>query len=165
MKSKKANRGMFLESIIDKTNEFYMLEGIADIRKVPTPFQVIRPYEKNPSMKVGFLKKGNWVDYVGISYNKMICFEAKETKGKSLSLSRIPEHQYEFLKSYHNKGAQAFLIVYFSDMDKFYKIYFKTLETAFKEAKEGERKSIPIKVFEKEAIELRINLSGHLFYL
>ncbi|MER2171813.1 MAG: hypothetical protein ABS938_14420 [Psychrobacillus psychrodurans] len=33
-----ANRGAFLERIIDMANNKYRNAGVADIRKVPTPF-------------------------------------------------------------------------------------------------------------------------------
>ena len=58
MKSKYANRGKSLEMLIDKTNEFYRAENKADVRKIPTPFKVLRTYEKNKSLKIGHTETG-----------------------------------------------------------------------------------------------------------
>lgn len=162
MKNKNyANRGKKLERIIDQTNEYYMNKGLADIRKIPSPFKVLRPQGK---LMLGHWDKGTWVDYSGVYDGKSIVFDAKETKGKSFPLANLHEHQYNLLKSWHYKGARSFLIVYFSEEDKYYLVLFKELEWAVKRSKEGGRKSIALYEFNELGIELKYS-DGILDYI
>ncbi|MGG0669849.1 Holliday junction resolvase RecU [Lederbergia citrisecunda] len=99
-----ANRGAVLERLIDMTNNQYRNKGVADIRKVPTPVQITG----NKAGKVtGYTQKGEWVDYVGIIESRTIVFDAKETSERTnFPLKNISEHQYELLKSWHQKGGR-----------------------------------------------------------
>ncbi|WP_342512280.1 Holliday junction resolvase RecU [Sporosarcina sp. FSL K6-1522] len=138
-----ANRGAVLERLIDMTNKQYRNKGVADVRKVPTPVQITG---NNRGRVTGYTMKGEWVDYVGIrnGMGRAIAFDAKETSNKtSFPLDNISEHQYEMLKSWHQKGAQAFLLVSFTKLDEIYLLPFKLLETYWEDAKKGGRKSIP----------------------
>lgn len=136
-----ANRGAQLERLVDMTNNQYRNKGVADIRKVPTPVK-ITGHQGNKI--TGHTKKGEWVDYVGIRDGRTIVFDAKETSNRtSFPLSNISEHQYELLKSWHQKGAHAFLLVSFTKLDEIYLLAFELLETYWEGAKKGGRKSIP----------------------
>lgn len=135
-----ANRGAQLERLVDMTNNQYRNKGVADIRKVPTPVQI----QSNVRGKVtGYTQKAEWVDYSGVHDGRAIVFDAKETSNRtSFPLNNISEHQYELLKSWHQKGAHAFLLVSFKKHDEVYLLPFKALETHWESAREGGRKSI-----------------------
>lgn len=136
-----ANRGAVLERLIDMTNKQYFHRGVADIRKVPTPVQITG---NNRGRITGHTMKGEWVDYLGISNGRAIVFDAKETASRtSFPLVNISDHQYKLLKSWHEKGAQAFLIVSFKKLDEIYRLPFKLLDTYWEGARNGGRKSIP----------------------
>lgn len=136
-----ANRGAGLERLIDLTNQQYRNKGVADVRKIPTPVQI----QSNVRGKVtGYITKGEWVDYSGVHDGRAIAFDAKETSSKtSFPLDNISEHQYELLKSWHQKGAQSFLLVSFTKLDEVYLLPFKLLEVYWEDARKGGRKSIP----------------------
>lgn len=140
-----ANRGAVLERLIDMTNQQYRNKGVADIRKIPTPVQI----KSNVRGKVtGYTTKGEWVDYSGVYDGRAIIFDAKETSIRtSFPLDNVSVHQYELLKSWHQKGAQAFLLVSFTKLDEIYLLPFKLLQEAWEDAQNGGRKSIPHKEF------------------
>jgi len=147
-----ANRGMILEEIIELSNKHYLKTGQALIQKVPTPVKVL----KCKGSKIeGFWEKKSTVDFVGVANGKSICFDAKETKGKSLPLQNIHEHQLKFMRDWRGQGGEAFLIVYFKDIDKIFKtniddiMGFVIMEN---------RKSIPLSYFEEYAKELKIKI-------
>lgn len=157
-----ANRGKFLENVIDKANNKYRNVGVADVRKVPTPVKILN----NTGNRItGHLEKATWVDYSGVFKGKAIIFDAKETGITNLPLDSIHTHQYELLKSWHRKGAIAFLIVYFKLYDKYYLLTFETLRGAWKLRENGGRKSIAYKTFENECIEVKSKDGYTLHYL
>lgn len=156
-----ANRGKFLETLIDRSNIKYFTDNIADIRKVPTPF---KPLSTKGGRVTGYFEKPEWVDYSGIFEGQAIIFDAKQTATTNLPLSNISQHQYELLKSWHYKGARAFLIVYFSKEDEYYYLPFKALQYAWERAENGGRKSIAHAEFTELAHGIKLK-SGILDYL
>lgn len=158
-----ANRGAGLERLIDLTNQQYRNKGVADIRKIPTPVQI----QSNVKGKItGYTQKPEWVDYSGVHDGRAIVFDAKETSSKtSFPLENISEHQYELLKSRHQKGAQSFLLVSFTKLDEVYLLPFKLLEVYWEEARKGGRKSIPHVVFVTECDLVKSEKGYVLHYL
>lgn len=157
-----ANRGKELEDIIDATNERYKKLGIADVRKVPTPIKITR---YRAGSVTGYPYKGEWVDYVGTSRDRILVFDAKQTKGKSLPLANIHEHQIELLESWHGYGAKSFLIVAFTEEKRYFYLPYESLKWAYDRMNnEDGRKSIALKEFEEHGIELELE-DGILDYL
>lgn len=140
-----ANRGAGLERLIDMTNRQYFNQGVADVRKIPTPVQIT----SNRAGKVtGYTTKGEWVDYVGVHNGKTIVFDAKETSIRtSFPLDNISEHQFQLLLSWHEQGAWAFLLVQFTRRDEVYLLPVGLLERYWEDARNGGRKSIPYTEF------------------
>ncbi|GAB0168187.1 hypothetical protein LSPCS325_16240 [Lysinibacillus sp. CTST325] len=113
----------------------------------------------------GRKEKPEWVEYAGVCNGRAVVFDAKETAGKSFPLKNLHEHQYELLHSWYEKGAISFLLVYFNELDKYYRLPFPTLQAAWVGAKRGERKSIPLATFEENANEVT-SMDGYtLHYL
>ena len=158
-----SNRGAGLERLIDITNQQYRNKGVADIRKIPTPVQI----QNNVRGKVtGYITKGEWVDYTGVHDGRAIVFDAKETSIKtSFPLENISEHQYELLKSWHQKGAHSFLLVSFTKLDEVYLLPFKLLEVYWEDARKGGRKSIPHETFVIECELVKSEKGYVLHYL
>lgn len=157
-----ANRGKWLEKIIDMANSKYRNAGIADINKIPTPVQIT---EDNGRTVKGRKEKALWVDYCGIYNGKAVIFDAKQVSGTSFPLSNLEQHQYNLLKSWSEKGAVAFLIVYFSKQDKYYYLPFATLKWAMERAGNGGRKSIAYDEFETMGQEVKSKDGYTLHYL
>lgn len=158
-----ANRGKEFESLLDYTNKIYANKGIALINKRPTPVQILRT--KGHRITNAIYTKKSTVDYDGIYEGKPITFEAKSTNGKSLPLSMIPQHQVDYLLDAIVHGAVAFFIVHFKELDKTYKISALLVNRYIKAAKKGGRKSIPIKEFEENGIEVHSRNGIPLDYL
>ncbi|UAW07746.1 holliday junction resolvase [Psychrobacillus phage PVJ1] len=141
-----ANRGAGLEKLIDMTNMQYRNKGFADVRKIPTPVQI----QSNVNGKVtGYTKKGELVDYFGVKDGRAIVFDAKETNvSTNFPLKNVHEHQYNILKSWHQKGAKAFLLISFTKRQyETYLLPFEMLEEAWKGYIGDGRKSIPYEDF------------------
>lgn len=157
-----ANRGAFLESVIDMANNKYRNAGVADIRKVPTPVKILK---QTGNRITGHTEKPIWVDYMGVYNGLPIIFDAKQTSKTSFPLDNLSEHQYSLLESWAQKGAVAFLVVYFSKYDKYYYLPFASLKWAKERADSGGRKSIAYKEFETMAAEVKSKDGYTLHYL
>lgn len=157
-----ANRGMLLERIIDMANNNYRNAGVADVRKVPAPVKIMNVKGKTIT---GHLERPTWVDYSGVYQGTSIIFDAKETSKTSFPMDNLSEHQYRLLESWAEKGAIAFLIVYFSKFDKYYFLPFSVLQWAYNRAATGERKSIAHEEFETMGQEITSKDGYTLHYL
>ncbi|MEK5069787.1 Holliday junction resolvase RecU [Sporosarcina sp. FSL K6-1508] len=159
----KANLGKRLERLLDMTHLQYKNKGVADIRKVPTPVQI---KSNNKGNITGYVTRGEWVDYVGVYNGRTIVFDAKETSVKNLPLDNLQEHQYELLKSWHEKGAIAFLVVEFAKMhEEIYLLPFKILQEYWNAREAGGRKSIPHSAFVERCDLIRSEGGVVLHYL
>ena len=158
-----ANRGAVLEKLVDMANQQYRNKGVADIRKIPTPVQILKHHGRTVT---GYTQKGEWVDYVGVHDGRTIVFDAKETSSKtSFPLDNISGHQYELLKSWHLKGAHSFLLVSFTKLDEVYLLPMKLLQLYWEDARKGGRKSIPHETFVIECELVKSEKGYVLHYL
>ena len=108
------NRGMFLEDMINKTNEYYINEGIALIYKKPTPIGVASVSFSNHKREIerAFFKEQSTLDYNGVYKGKYIDFDAKETKSKTAyPISNVHPHQIEHIRRVLKHQGIAFLII------------------------------------------------------
>ena len=148
------NRGMFLESIINKTIQLYKLNGIGIFHKksVPITFSGVKGTNE---IKRGWLSSKSTVDYYGIYQGYFVSFEAKSTNEKSLPLSNIKDHQLDYINQIKAHGGVAFFIVAFSSFDK----YFIVEPSVFNKLN---KKSLSIELAKKECIELELIYPGIL---
>lgn len=134
-----ANRGMDFESLVTYASEQYEAKGIANIKKVSTPWVVIR---KGPKIVNAFPKGKSTVDFMGDYNGQSICFEAKSTKnGTSFPLSNFEEHQIEFIRSWQGL---SFALIHFETHNETYLIIKEHLLQWWDDQLTGGRKSIPI---------------------
>ena len=80
------SRGMFLETLLNQTNDYYRLKKIAVIHKKPTPVQVVKvdyPKRSAAVIKEAYYRHASTTDYNGVYRGCYIDFEAKETKNKT----------------------------------------------------------------------------------
>lgn len=147
-KGNDANKGMGLEKLITLACEQYEVKGIANIKKVSTPWTVIR---KGPRIVNAFPSGQSTVDFMGDYNGQAICFEAKETTNKtSFPLSNFEEHQIEFIRRWKGK---AFAIIHFKAHDRTFLIYRSHLISAWDSQNNG-RKSITYEWFDEWACEI-----------
>jgi len=152
-----ANRGMNFESMINQTNDFYLNNDIAIIHKKPIPIQIVKvDYKKRSAAKIveAYYKLPSTTDYNGIYKGKYIDFEAKETKNKTaFPIKNIHDHQVLHLTACRNHGGIAFIIIYFSTLDRIFFLDAKFVLEYYKRSKTS-RKSITLKEIENHGYEI-----------
>jgi len=144
----KGHRGDLTEEIINNTNEYLLRHNLALINKIPTPVKVLK--REGGKITDGFFEEKGLLDYIGICQGLPIAFDAKETRQKSLPLSNIAEHQYEYIENFIKQGGYAFIICHYKTLKKFYLIPGEIVLDYYYKSLTGGRKSIPEKELEEE---------------
>jgi recombination protein U len=107
------NRGMAFEKLINLSNEVYQRGGVALINKRPTPVKVLK--SKGGRVLNGFYEAKSTVDYDGVYKGRAIAFEAKTTENTTrFDLSKIAQHQLDYLEKAEKMGAICFFLIEFS---------------------------------------------------
>lgn len=115
-----ANRGQELEQLLKIQNDQYTRKGIALIHKVPTEWIPLRDCN-NGKIVSAKVENQAAVDFLGVYQGIPIAFDAKHTKEKRISWSRLEPHQWEFLQKWEKCGGIAFVLVGW-DMKRFFVI-------------------------------------------
>lgn len=115
------NRGMLLETIINQTNSFYIINNICLIHKknLDIKFSSVVLKDKKLVAKDAKITNKSTVDYYGLWKGKFLAFEAKSTEDKSFSFSNIKLHQTEYLSLVQKFNGIAFWIIYFKIQNEF----------------------------------------------
>ena len=157
-------RGSTFEEIINFTNDRYRSAGLAVIQKIPTPITPVDFDTKKKVITLAYFDKQSTVDYVGVAQGHAICFDAKESRQKSLPIQNIHSHQIEFMRDFNSQNGVAFLLVHMALYGKYYFLPMEVLEKYWTAALKGGRKSIPIDAFD-EKYEIKLSGSAMLDYL
>ena len=159
-----ANRGMDLENDINESNDYYREKNIALIYKRPTPINIVKvDYSKGARITDAYFEKQSTTDYNGVYKGKYIDFEAKNTKSKtSFPLANITAHQIDHLKRVNEQGGIAFFIIGFETLNE---IYLLDSSFVIHFYENGDRKSIPYEVFQKEGILIKQGYHPRLYYI
>lgn len=147
-----ARRGMSLETRINEANEYYLVHGIANIHKKPTPITIVDvDYQSRQTARIkeAYFVKASTTDYNGIYKGKYVDFDAKQTQNKkAMPLTIVHQHQIDHLRSVVQMGGIAFLVVEFSSLDEAYVLSAKNLLKFWDAAKKNDGpKSIPYEHF------------------
>lgn len=122
--SSTSNRGMELESDINKSNTYYLHNKLAVIHKKPTPIQIVKvDYPKRTAAKIteAYFRQASTTDYNGIYRGRYIDFEAKESKNKTaFPLKLVHPHQIAHLKEILFHGGIGFFIVRWTSLSETY---------------------------------------------
>ena len=158
------NRGMNFEADINQSNEYYNTNNVCLITKRPTPINIVKvDYSHGAIITNAYFEKQSTTDYNGVYKSRYIDFEAKNTKNRtSFPLANIPPQQIDHLKRVINHGGIAFFLIQFESL---LKVYLIDASYVIKFYEEGDRKSIPIDVIEKEGIEIEQGLNPRLNYI
>ncbi|MDE7433754.1 MAG: Holliday junction resolvase RecU [Mycoplasmoidaceae bacterium] len=113
-----ANRGMYAEELVNRTNSYYYERSIALIEKRYLPIKIVK--NLNDNLIIGKLLAKSYVDYCGVYQSKHLEFEVKQTNEKNFDLHLIKPHQIKHLINAFNQKAISFLIIYFNQYDEFY---------------------------------------------
>lgn len=157
------NRGMVLESDINETNNYYLVNNIAVIYKKPTPVKILKLDYKTNKITNAFFETQSTLDYNGVYKGRYIEFDAKETKSKtSFPISNIHSHQIKHIENIINNNGICFLIVRFVSLNKNYVLFGSDL---LEFIKNEDRKSIPISYFEERCKNIELKYSPRLDYI
>ena len=162
------SRGMFLETLLNQTNDYYRLRKIAVIHKKPTPVQVVKvdyPKRSAAVIKEAYYRHASTTDYNGVYRGCYIDFEAKETKNKtSFPFINIHEHQLQHMEDCIIQGGIVFIIFYFSSWNEYYWWESQYLISFIKENKEG-KKSIPLTYIRENGMQIPLTVQSILDYI
>ncbi|WP_027121156.1 Holliday junction resolvase RecU [Mycoplasma leonicaptivi] len=149
------NKGKFLETIINKTLNYYWENNIAFIEKKGLDIWFKEVEHNNFKLKLNnaVIAKKSTVDYIGMYEGRFICFEAKTTQEDRFNLQNIKQHQLNYLNLIQKNGGIAFFIIYFSHRNKFLKVNLEFINKYF----DSETKSFMYKDVLKESKELELN--------
>ena len=129
--SNRANQGMALEDMINRTNEYYLTHSIAFVTKRPTNIKILKTSDKYKISEAVFLAPST-LDYVGVCDGHYLDFEAKETtSSKGFPLSNIADHQIEAMKAIIKQKGITFAIVFLKAFNEIYLIDGQILIDAF----------------------------------
>lgn len=164
-----SNRGKSLEDDLNETNAFYLQQNWANIHKKPVPIQIVKvdyPARSAAVIREAYFRTPSTTDYNGVWNGFYIDFEAKETDSKtSFPLKNIHPHQMVHMKSVENQRGIAFFIVRFSVLRRNFVVPYQIIEQCFTAMESGGRKSIPLSIFEQQAIEIYEGYLPRLDYL
>ncbi len=135
-------RGSSLEEFINLTNEKYKDEKLALIQKIPTPITPIDIDQKTRHITLAYFDQKSTVDYIGAVQGIPVCFDAKECNADTFPLHNVHEHQIEFMKAFEEQDGVAFLIIYYTHIERLYYMTFRELYRFWERAQNGGRKSI-----------------------
>lgn len=162
------SRGMFLETLLNQTNDYYRLRKIAVIHKKPTPIQVVKvdyPKRSATVIKEAYYRHASTTDYNGVYRGSYIDFEAKETKNKtSFPFINIHEHQLQHMEDCIYQGGVVFVIFYFSSLNEYYLLESQYLISYIRENKDG-KKSIPLTYIRENGMQIFLTVQSILDYI
>lgn len=164
-----SNRGKSLEDDLNETNTFYLQQNLANIHKKPIPVQIVKveyPRRSAAVIKEAYFRTPSTTDYNGVWSGYYIDFEAKETTSKtSFPLQNIHVHQIRHMQSVVAQQGLAFFIVRFTDLTRDFFVPFNVIEQCWQQMETGGRKSIPLTIFETQALEIKAGYNPRLDYL
>lgn len=164
-----SNRGKTLEDELSETNDYYLSRGIAVIHKKPVPVQIVNVNYPSRSAAViteAYFRTPSTTDFNGVWKGQYIDFEAKETQSEtSFPLQNIHLHQIEHMGEIIKQDGIAFVIVRFSTLSRYFVSPYQMIKEKWDRMKNGGRKSITLKEFEAEAVELQRKYMPTLDYL
>lgn len=154
------NRGMMLESIINKTIKFYENNELALFHKKELNISFSKIREEDGKLKIdnGRVKAKSTTDYYGIYNGTFYAFEAKSTNLKSLPIANIKEHQLNYLNKVIKHGGVAFFIIAFQMFDEYYIIKPDIIDSL-------NRKSLPIEIARKLGKRITLTYPGIIDFI
>lgn len=143
-------RGSTFEELISRTNEKYKELGLALVQKIPTPITPITIDKETRHITLAYFDQKSTVDYIGAVQGIPVCFDAKECHEDTFPLANIHPHQVAFMRDFEQQEGVSFFLIYYTHRDEIYYLTLRELETFWKRAEEGGRKSCRIEELSAE---------------
>ncbi|MDR2465395.1 MAG: Holliday junction resolvase RecU [Streptococcaceae bacterium] len=159
-------RGMSFEESINESNAYYLTRGMAVLHKKPTPIQIVKvdyPHRSRAKITEAYFRHASTTDYNGVYKGLYLDFEAKETKNKSsFPFSNFHIHQIQHMEQVIKQNGIAFVLLYFSTLNRIFYLPSLPLIQAFYEK---ERKSIPLSFVEENGFEIQEGIAPRIPFL
>ncbi len=120
-----SNNGMFLETLINISANYYINKSILAIYKREIPIKIISKQDNNYIK--GKIMHRSTTDYYGVYHAKMFDFEAKQTNNDDFLMQNLKSHQYNHLQNITAFGVHSFLLVHFVKTNDYFAIDVKQL--------------------------------------
>lgn len=163
-----ANRGMRFEEAINQSNQYYRNHDIAVVHKKPIPLQIVKvdyPRRSAAVIREAYFKEASTTDYNGVYKGHYLDFEAKETKNKtSFPFKNFHEHQIAHMEQCIKQKGICFVLLWFSTLNRCFFLDSELLISYWRNQK-NQKKSLPIAVIEKNAIEIYPKVAPRIPYL
>jgi len=134
-------RGSALEELINRTNEKYSSQKLGLIQKIPTSITPVKINQQTRQISLAYFDQKSTVDYIGVVQGIPVCFDAKECKTDTFPLQNIHEHQVNFMKQFEEQGGVAFLIIEYTNHEKYFYLTLRKLLEFWNRMEAGGRKS------------------------
>lgn len=154
-------RGSLLEELINRTNEKYREQHLALIQKIPTPITPVRMDQETRHITLAYFEQRSTVDYIGAVQGIPVCFDAKECKTNTFPIQNIHEHQVVFMRDFEAQGGIAFLIIYFTNADRYFYLPFEHMVGFWNRSKTGHAKSFKIDELD---VEYELTCNGYFVH-
>lgn len=134
-------RGSTLEDLLNMTNEKYHEKNLALIQKIPTPITPINIDKTSHHITLAYFEQKSTVDYIGVVQGIPVCFDAKECHTDTFPIANIHEHQVEFMRDWEKQDGIAFILIYYTHIEKYYYLRLTEINEFWDRSKNGGRKS------------------------
>lgn len=152
------NRGMFLESIINKTIAYYDCHDWAIFHKKSLPIKFTGVEKNKMKLQTAWISAKSTVDYYGVYQGHFVAFEVKNTNTHRFYLKNIKEHQSNYLKKVIKHHGISFYLIGFEKINRYFIINADLVHNWLK-------KSFNIEDAITNGYELKIIFPGILHFL
>lgn len=158
--SSRGLRGSQLEELVNMTNERYRELGLALIQKIPTPIKPIQIEKETRHITLAYFDQKSTVDYIGAVQGIPVCFDAKECHTDTFPLQNVHEHQIAFMKDFEKQGGLAFLLLHYTERNRYFYQPFTSIFRFWERKQKGGRKSFTFEEMQEDCFELQTGSNG-----
>ncbi|MGL6125144.1 MAG: Holliday junction resolvase RecU [Metamycoplasmataceae bacterium] len=151
-----SNRGMLLETIINKTIKYYKEKNIALLHKKTLDIK-FSSIDEMRRVKNGVVISKSTVDYYGVYKGKFIAFEAKSSNTKTIPKNNFKDHQHNYLQEIKKHSGLAFYIILFKRTNEFFLVDISIINYR--------KKSITLEHIRKTSISLDLIFPGIIDFI
>jgi len=141
MPNSSANRGKKFEEMVEEANEKYFQEGKALIHKVPSEWLPLR--NKEGKIKSAKITRKAAVDFMGVTPEGPLAFDAKSTKKERWEFKNLAQEQLEFLLNHRRicPTGRQFILLAFMPLEVCYLIDIAFMKDRWEQWKQGGKAS------------------------
>ena len=156
MKMINANKGMYIEQLMNRTIEYYQTNNIAHLEKRQIPIKILKHINKE--VVIAKLIAKAKVDYFLYIKKRYVEIECKQTQKNYFDLTLIKKHQAKYLSEIQKiNGTSSLLMIYFEQFDQIICIQYEKLMNLAQK-----RKKIEYSIIKKHGVIVEVIFPGIL---